>query len=83
MNTQFTPNVAPYINGDHFEPYAWPGGYPLYYLTESCEVLCAAHADVESEYADETIIGADINWEDPDLQCAHNHHIESAYAEEE
>jgi len=82
MPTKFTANVAPYVTNGEFAPYAWPGGYPLYYLTEHSAILCAAHATSEHEFDDETIVAADVNWEDSDLYCEHNHRIESAYAED-
>jgi hypothetical protein len=63
--------------------YAWPGGYPLYYVTDQGSILCPAHANVEAEYSDELIDGVDTNWEDPDLYCEHGERIESAYAEPE
>lgn len=71
--------------------YAWPGGYPLYYMTADCGVLCPLCVDAEAEViaeADATndeqwrLIAADVNWEDPRLYCDHcDERIESAYAE--
>lgn len=75
-------------NGN-LDSYAWPGGYPLYYLTEDCGVLCPTCANgAESKKADESdaqwfVVGADVNWEDPAILCDNcNQRIESAYAEE-
>lgn len=71
--------------------YAWPGGYPLYYTTADCGVLCPLCVDAEAEViaeADATndeqwrIVAVDVNWEDPRLYCDHcDERIESAYAE--
>ena len=76
-------------------PYAWPGGYPLYFICADGEALSfdAAQgnkAEIESAIEgddwnkDWRIVGIDINYEDPALYCAHtNKRIESAYAEDE
>lgn len=70
--------------------YAWPGGYPLYYMTADYGVrpLCVdAEAEVIAE-ADATgdeqwrIVAAGVNWEDSRLYCDHcDERIEFAYAE--
>ena len=75
--------------------YVWPGGYPTYFICNDGEALCHDCAKTERrlildaiaypEYRDQwEVIGLDINYEDPELYCAHcNARIESAYAEEE
>ena len=74
-------------------PYAWPGGYPLYFLCADGEALsfkAAQENKEEIEYAiraqDKSgwhVVAMDINWEDAMLYCAHsNDRIESAYAED-
>lgn len=71
-------------------PYAWPGGYPKFLLTLDGECLCANCTRAEfklicEETRDESNCGfrfaaIDINYENPDLYCAHcNKQIESAY----
>lgn len=73
-------------------PYAWPGGYPTFFITSHGEAL--SHAAVRADWVNvcaEYISGGntgwriaaiDINWEDPDLYCAEtNARIPSAYAE--
>ena len=76
------------------EPYAWPGGYPKYVLMHDGEALSVESARENwHSICDSTInrqndgwraVGVDINWEDPDLFCAHSgERIESAYAEDE
>jgi hypothetical protein len=80
-----------YRNG----PWAWPGGYPLFYVTEDGEALSfeAVRANLRqvlSAIANRDnsggwrVIGLEVNYEDSALYCAHTgRRIESAYAEEE
>jgi len=74
-------------------PYAWPGGYPLYFVTSDGAAISfgTAKYNVESiahSIADDIndgwkVIAVEVNWEDPELRCDHNgERIESAYAEE-
>ena len=59
--------------------YAWPGGYPIYYLTEEEETVCAACANTET--SDPAEYGA-VNWESTDMVCADcGEFIESAYGD--
>ena len=73
-------------------PYAWPGGYPLFFICDDGGVLCCACVNSERRNILESIagkhsdgwrvVGMDINYEDADLTCDHcNERIESAYAE--
>lgn len=56
------------------------GCYPLFYLHSDYSVLCYKCADKEKT----DLIGADCNYEDPDLYCDEcSERIESAYAEDE
>jgi hypothetical protein len=72
-------NLNEMKNNEEFPAYVWPGGYPLYYLCEDGDILCAECAH---EFEDD-IAGHDVNWEDPDLFCVHcQKRIESAYAED-
>ncbi len=75
-------------NGAH----AWPGGYPLYFIAADGEALSfdsvrANLRDVLGAFADPfekdwRVIGCRVNWEDPDLTCAHSgERIDSAYAD--
>lgn len=79
-------------------PYAWPGGYPLYFVMADGEALSFAAAKAERRAIIEAIsdkakgypnngwvpAALDINYEDGELYCAHtNERIESAYAEPE
>lgn len=55
--------------------YAWPGGYNLYYVTKDGGCLCAKCANenlnmtLDKDYDQWFIVGQEINYEDPDLQC--------------
>lgn len=74
--------------------YAWPGGYPLYFVTSDGEVLsfkavrkhwedvCRAHIVAGWRHSGWAIIGIETNWEDADLYCDETgERIESAYAD--
>lgn len=74
--------------------YAWPGGYPLYFLASDGEALSfeAVRENLrEILFAIAThsrcgwrVVGCAINWEDTALYCAHSGaKIESAYGEGE
>lgn len=74
-------------------PWAWPGGYPLFFVTSDGEALSFRSAEQEREAICEAIaesdkgscwdvIGVEINYEDPELYCCHSgERIKSAYAE--
>ena len=64
--------------------FAWPGGYPIFYVSDYGAVLCPACAN-ETAFDDdyETVIDYDANWEDPELFCDCNKRIESAYGDDE
>lgn len=79
-------------------PYAWPGGYTLYFVTEDGEAL--SFQTVRENLREVTIairsakwgrsnngwrvVGCDVNYEDGELFDAHtNERIPSAYAEPE
>lgn len=87
------PNKSP---NDRWPAYAWPGGYPLYYLCADGGTLCAncANGDNGSEaytgdYVPEKgkdwhMVSADIHWEGQPLMCDHcGAQIESAYGNPE
>lgn len=73
--------------------YAWPGGYPIYFLTDDGTAL--SYDAVKENYREVLsavknndnngwkVIAADVNWEDGFLYCSHTgDKIESAYGEE-
>lgn len=69
-------------------PYAWPGGYPRYFVLSDGEALsfAAARNNIreilealvdyrtmgENEDSGWRPVGVEINWEDNDLTCAHS-----------
>jgi hypothetical protein len=77
-------------------PYAWPGGYPVYFITSqgdtlSFEAVRENWRDVVAAHICERyrrhgngwdVAACEINWEDPDLYCEHTgKRIKSAYAD--
>lgn len=74
-------------------PYAWPGGYPLYFITDDGAALsfkaASDNADlIRDELAKDMrgtgwrVVAMSVNWEDTTLVCAHTGEpIESAYGE--
>lgn len=61
--------------------FAWPGGYPLFYLDGENFVICPACANMDGPATLETYA---VNWEDPNLYCdTCTNRIESAYAEDQ
>lgn len=72
--------------------YAWPGGYPIYYLTADCGVLCPACANGPDAVrtclcpGDKQwcLIAHAVHYEGPPLPCDHcGALIESAYGDPE
>lgn len=76
-------------------PYAWPGGYPVYFITADGASLSYEAVKQERGLIAEAIkdndercgwrvVASDINWEDDQLYCEHTgKRIESAYAEKD
>ena len=75
------------------EPYAWPGGYPVYTVMADGELLCpdCAKANFRQIVADTysrwdnnwRAAGAEVNWEGQGLTCCHcNKELQSAYGED-
>ena len=67
--------------------WAWPGGYPVFYITADSGVLCPACANkhlprtFDKDDGQFYIVQQLINYEDPHLHCDHcNGRIPSAYA---
>jgi hypothetical protein len=71
------------------QPYAWPGGYPLFAVTSDGGCLCSKCCKTEAKQIGSTcgndgwqIVAIDVNWEDENLPCDHcGELIESAYGE--
>ncbi len=75
-------------------PFAWPGGYPLFFIMDDGEALSFKDAEENQDEILEAINNSDkngwfpeaveVNWEDNDLYSAHsNDKIECAYCEDE
>lgn len=73
-------------------PYAWPGGYPCYFICSDGEAMSfdvvVENADlirdaiINTDNSGWKVIGIDINYEDDSLYCAHSGElIPSAYVE--
>lgn len=72
------------------EKYAWPRGYPIYYVCADGGVLCPDCVDVERELIDAAdecdkqwlIVYQGINYEDGNLYCKNcSKRIEPAYTD--
>lgn len=60
--------------------WAWPGGYPIYYLDQENNVLCPDCANKEGYSS--PVVAADVNWEDTNLHCDDcSKQIESTYGD--
>ena len=58
--------------------FAWPGGYPLMYLTKDGLCVCPECANRDES----DLVACEANWEDPELFCDDcSRRIESAYAD--
>lgn len=75
------------------QPYAWPGGYPLFCVTHDGGILCKKCAEKHAKSIISEIMqgcrtgwhitAVDVNWEDTNLCCDNcGRNIESAYGEE-
>lgn len=68
-------------------PFAWPGGYPLYAITDDGGAMCAKCCEENREEIGTTsgrdgwcVVALEPNWEDPDLVCdCCSRPIEAAY----
>ena len=53
--------------------YAWPGGYPLEYVTEDGLMICPACANVSGSHdgfvPSDPVIAGDVFWEGEDYPC--------------
>jgi len=74
-------------------PFAWPGGYPRYFITSDNAALSFDSARANRRLILESlrddcndgwqVVACDINWEDTDLYCDHSGKpIPSAYGED-
>jgi hypothetical protein len=84
-NTNTTQDNLPRDDDGQLSKWAWPGGYPIFYIDGNNSILCPDCARKSDADPDELpqfkIIAADVNWEDPNLYCEDcSAPIESAYA---
>jgi hypothetical protein len=82
------PNLPEPMENGRMPAYAWPGGYPLYYMTADCGILCPDCMNDNLELTKDKddkqwyVIAANANYEDQDLWCDNcNKQIESAYGD--
>ena len=74
-------NVKQYNLARKQMPYAWPGGYPLFAITQDGGALCAKCFEDERREIGAAIhhksddgwrvVAIEINWECTDLHCDH------------
>jgi hypothetical protein len=88
-----TYSISDFRRDMRYGPYAWPGGYPRYFVCADGGVLSFEAAKAEQrnileairsndKRSDWRITGCDINWEDSHLECEHTgKRIPSAYAD--
>ena len=83
---------AQFIKDLDYGAYAFPGGYPRFFVTHDGEALSFESATKnrklivsaieDNDKSGWMVIGCDINWEDGTLRCADsNKPIESAYGD--
>lgn len=85
------PHVESGPDAGKLETYAWPGGYPLYYVVGDddnvgtiCPECAQGVADSPGDYSPDQFRfrSCETNWEDPDLYCDHcDERIPSAYGD--
>ena len=91
MNVKTTKDLKTALRNGQW---AWPGGYPLYFITSDGAAL--SFDAVRSEYRQVInavrhrlndgwrVVAVEINYEDSDLYCDHTgQRIESAYGDDE
>lgn len=80
-------NLPELLTDGSLPAFAWPGGYPIYYLDSDNSVLCAKCATecLKPDTNDNMKpIACDVYYEGPTMQCDEcNADIESAYGDPE
>ncbi len=89
-------SISDFRKAVRYGPYAWPGGYPLYWVMgdggackfEVCKAkrreMLMALASGDASDAEWRPIALEVNWEDAGLYCDHTgSRIPSAYAEDD
>ena len=91
INAPMGPTHKDLLESLRDEPFAWPGGYPRYAVTDDGGAICSQCAKDEFDRLDESIPGdgfyisaLTVNWEDNHLNCDHcSEMIESAYGDDD
>jgi hypothetical protein len=89
-----TNTISDFRRATRIGPYAWPGGYPLYFITNDGGAISWDGAkqdrrDILESIRDNDsrgwrVVAMEINYEDGDLYCdVTGERIESAYAEDD
>ena len=77
-----TPHLPEQTSAGKYPAYAWPGGYPMYYLASEGAVLCPTCAN-DPDTADLEVRPC-VYWEGPSFECdGCDRAIESAYGDPE
>lgn len=76
------------MDNGQLQSFAWPGGYPIFYVTADGGILCPKCCNDNLELLNDPndkqwhVVAADVNWEDESLYCDHcSGKIESAYGD--
>jgi len=81
----FTRIGEPLTGGFKAPSFTTWGAYPLMYITEDCETVCADCVNTEAEFhtvdsPEWNVVEVEVNWEDNCAVCANcNSQIEAAY----
>lgn len=92
MTIQPSLDLTPYLlESGGVQSYAWPGGYPIYFVTQDNAALCSlcvtqnrklineAYANRDAQW---NVVSSSVNYEDESLYCENcNAKIEAAYAD--
>jgi len=61
--------------------WAWPGGYPIIYISRHGDILCPACSNKDLDYMDQAVAG-EVYYEGPVFECTEcNTRLESAYGD--
>lgn len=84
-------DLTPYLlESGQVQSYAWPGGYPIFFLCEDGGVLCPDCVNENRELIDSAdssdkqwcIVAVEINYENELLYCDNcSKHVDSAYGD--
>jgi hypothetical protein len=67
---------------NNLQSYAWPGGYPIVYLTADMAICCPKCANKKNDWEDDEVNEYFIHYEGPPEICEFcNAEIESAYGD--